>query len=158
MEANHNKPICNSTTRLTVHPDLEKNNKEEEEDIKQQQQQEYEILKRRISSHPLYDLLVENHLDCLKVSAIGYEERNTLSTNQQKISHKPINSSFLLHSDLDHFMEAYIAALSKLKEAMQEPQEESLAFVNSMHSQLRDLITPPSSQPPSASSGTINEI
>lgn len=33
-------------------------------------EEEIEILKRRISSHPLYGLLLENHMDCLKVSSL----------------------------------------------------------------------------------------
>lgn len=35
--------------------------------------------------------------------------------------------------------EAYCLALNKLKEAMEEPQQNSMAFINSMHSQLREL-------------------
>ena len=30
--------------------------------------EENDILKRRISSHPLYSLLLQSHIDCLKVS------------------------------------------------------------------------------------------
>ncbi|TYJ07289.1 hypothetical protein E1A91_A12G295200v1 [Gossypium mustelinum] len=70
--------------------------KEEEDDD--------ELLKIRISSHPLYERLVENHLNCLK--------------------------------------EGYCSALSKLKEAMEEPQQQTIAFINGMHSQLRDLARP----------------
>ncbi|KAL3574949.1 hypothetical protein D5086_023050 [Populus alba] len=62
---------------------------------------EAEALKKRISSHPLYGLLVQTHIDCLK--------------------------------------EAYCFALSKLKEAMEEPQQETVAFINSMHLQLKEL-------------------
>ncbi|XP_039044625.1 protein KNATM-like [Hibiscus syriacus] len=60
-----------------------------------------ELLKTRISSHPLYGRLVQNHLNCLK--------------------------------------EGYSWALTKLKEAMEEPQPETIAFINGMHSQLRDV-------------------
>lgn len=35
--------------------------------------------------------------------------------------------------------EAYCFALSKLKEAMEEPQQETVAFINSMHLQLKEL-------------------
>ncbi|CAK9312337.1 unnamed protein product [Citrullus colocynthis] len=62
-----------------------------------------EMLRRRISSHPLYGLLVETHLNCLK--------------------------------------ETYCFALSKLKEAMEESQLKSMAFINRMHWQLRELTT-----------------
>lgn len=35
--------------------------------------------------------------------------------------------------------EAYCLALNKLKEAIEEPQMKSMAFINNMHSQLREL-------------------
>lgn len=35
--------------------------------------------------------------------------------------------------------EAYCLALRKLKEAMEEPQQKSMAFINSMHSELEEL-------------------
>lgn len=35
--------------------------------------------------------------------------------------------------------EAYCLALSKLKEAIEEPQQKSMTFINNMHSQLREL-------------------
>lgn len=35
--------------------------------------------------------------------------------------------------------EAYCNTLKKLKEAMEEPQKESMEFVNYMHSQLKEL-------------------
>jgi len=43
---------------------------EEEEEDDDEEEQNNEILKRRISSHPLYGLLVEAHLDCLKVPSL----------------------------------------------------------------------------------------
>ena len=39
--------------------------------------------------------------------------------------------------------EAYCVALGKLKEAMEEPQQKSMAFLNKMHSQLRELTRTP---------------
>lgn len=41
----------------------------QQEDLEEEEDDEEnnEILKRRISNHPLYGLLVETHLDCLKV-------------------------------------------------------------------------------------------
>lgn len=69
--------------------DMESKNKQEQQEgeeeleiVVEEQEQEHEhegdhhhhdveenneILKRRISTHPLYELLVETHLDCLKV-------------------------------------------------------------------------------------------
>lgn len=38
------------------------------QDEEEEEGREGEMLRRRISSHPLYGLLVETHLNCLKVS------------------------------------------------------------------------------------------
>ncbi|TQD72644.1 hypothetical protein C1H46_041829 [Malus baccata] len=43
-------------------------------------------------------------------------------------------------SDLDHFMEAYCLALGKLKAAMEEPQQKSMAFISHMQLQLEEII------------------
>ncbi|GFP82421.1 hypothetical protein PHJA_000385100, partial [Phtheirospermum japonicum] len=43
-------------------------------------------------------------------------------------------------SELDQFMEAYCVALNKLKEVIEEPQQESMAFINYMYSQLEELL------------------
>lgn len=40
---------------------------QEENDEQQQQEEDAIDLKKRISGHPLYELLVQTHLDCLKV-------------------------------------------------------------------------------------------
>ncbi|XP_022137557.1 protein KNATM [Momordica charantia] len=101
---------------------------------------EGEILRRRISSHPLYGLLVETHLNCLKVGGIGDMDRGYLATDvikQQDNNIRCLNT--LNQSELDRFMETYCFALSKLKEAMEESQIKSMAFINSMHSQLREI-------------------
>jgi len=45
--------------------------------------------------------------------------------------------------------EAYCMALGKLKEAMVEPQQKSMAFINNMHSQLREITKPTLPAPPS---------
>ena len=49
----------------------EKVEKVEEEDDDEVMVGDHEILKRRISSHPLYGLLVEAHLGCLKVLSLS---------------------------------------------------------------------------------------
>ncbi|KAL5827810.1 hypothetical protein ACOSQ3_019661 [Xanthoceras sorbifolium] len=64
-------------------------------------EEDEEILKRRISSHPLYGLLIETHLNCLK--------------------------------------EAYCITLNKLKQAMEEPLQETTSFIDAMYIQLREL-------------------
>ena len=50
--------------------ELEEEEEEDDDDDNEEEEEEEEnneILKRRISNHPLYGLLVEAHLDCLKV-------------------------------------------------------------------------------------------
>ncbi|KAJ9162602.1 hypothetical protein P3X46_022362 [Hevea brasiliensis] len=107
---------------------------------KEKEEEEAEALKKRISSHPLYGLLVQTHMDCLKVVSI--DEADQCHSMKQKVAAgRNISSSSLSQPELDHFMEAYCLALSKLKEAMEEPQHETIAFINSMHLQLRELTT-----------------
>lgn len=55
-----------------------------------------------------------------------------------------------------YMQEAYCLALSKLKEAMKEPQQNSMAFINNMHSQLRELTqaTSSSSEPDATTSSS----
>ncbi|KAE8736501.1 Pyrimidine 1 isoform 1 [Hibiscus syriacus] len=121
-----------------------------------------ELLKTIISSHPLYGRLVENHLNCLKVGGIGNSGTSSKGSQSQaevynssnNIKKNPCSSSMQLNqSELDLFMvdeainldilkhmqEGYCSALTKLKEVMEEPQLETIAFINAMHSQLRDL-------------------
>ncbi|CAL0323929.1 unnamed protein product [Lupinus luteus] len=117
--------------------------KEDEEELEQEQdgdqeEENNEILKRRISSHPLYGLLVETHLECLKVGDISNLE-SELKINHQMQEMKKQNLGMFSQSELDLFMEAYCLALSQLKEAMEEPQKKSMAFINNMHLQLREL-------------------
>ncbi|KAG6753811.1 hypothetical protein POTOM_041810 [Populus tomentosa] len=89
---------------------------------------EAEALKKRISSHPLYGLLV---------GTIGDVDR--IPRVRPNLSCQFPNPSSLSQPELDSFMEAYCFALSKLKEAMEEPQQETVAFINSMHLQLKEL-------------------
>ncbi|KAI4319236.1 hypothetical protein MLD38_032862 [Melastoma candidum] len=110
---------------------------------------ENDALKRRISSHPLYNKLVEIHLDCLKVSGVANLDTTfQITTPKQQHQSEP-DQTFPDHfSDLDQFMEAYCLALSQLREAMEEPQEETVTFIDDMHSQLQEIIaTQPEEQP-----------
>ncbi|XP_054790234.1 homeobox protein rough sheath 1-like [Prosopis cineraria] len=116
-----------------------------------------DILKTRISSHPLYELLLQAHLQCLKVSEISNLER------EQEIDQKLImnRQSLDMYSEpeLDLFMEAYCMALGKLKEAMEEPQQKVMAFINKMHSQLKELTVInalPGHQPPASPSSSAH--
>ncbi|KAK8537013.1 hypothetical protein V6N13_041966 [Hibiscus sabdariffa] len=128
--------------------EMEANNTEHHHQEEAGDSDDAELLKTRISSHPLYGRLVQNHLNCLKVGGIGNGGRSSKG-NQRQAEHdnsgnnmkkNPCCSSMQLkESELDLFMEGYCSALSKLKEAMEEPQLETIAFINAMHSQLRDL-------------------
>ncbi|KAK7364140.1 hypothetical protein VNO80_12568 [Phaseolus coccineus] len=133
-----------NTTIETYKQQQEELQEEEDDD---EEENNNEILKRRISSHPLYGLLVEAHLDCLKVGDISNLERE-LKIDQMQATEKQ-NLGMFSQSELDLFMEAYCMALGKLKEAMVEPQQMSMAFINNMHSQLREITKPTLPAPPS---------
>ncbi|MCD7453452.1 Fused compound leaf [Datura stramonium] len=131
---------------------LQQHNEEEEE----------EEIKRKISCHSLYDLLVQTHLDCLKV-CLGITDIDKIEKAEEKSSkynkvlisrtndhQAELNTKFSSltmdqPAELDNFMEAYCVALSKLKEAMEEPHLESIKFINHMYSQLSELMELPSS-------------
>ncbi|XP_015966798.1 homeobox protein knotted-1-like 1 [Arachis duranensis] len=119
---------------------------EEEEEEDQDDEKNNEILKRRISNHPLYGLLVEAHLECLKVGDISNLDRQLKIDPIQAMKQQNLN--MFSQSELDIFMEAYCMALGKLKKAMEEPQQKSMAFINNMHSQLRELTTKATAMPP----------
>ncbi|KAK9278186.1 hypothetical protein L1049_027746 [Liquidambar formosana] len=123
--------------------------------LEEEDEEEMEILKRRISSHPLYGLLVDSHLDCLKVGLGNVVDIDTSHRIVQKQADSRSSLSMFNQEELDQFMEAYCTALNKLKEAMEEPHLETMAFINSMHSQLKDLgrIDPRPAEPATMFSG-----
>ncbi|KAL6295276.1 hypothetical protein ACE6H2_003418 [Prunus campanulata] len=101
---------------------------------------EPEVLKRTISGHPLYGLLMENHINCLKVGLgenIG--EVGVTSTEKDNANTKLKAAAIPTSSDLDQFMEAYCDALNKLKEAIEDPIKETTSFITDMYAQLEDL-------------------
>ncbi|KAI9174231.1 hypothetical protein LWI28_014302 [Acer negundo] len=91
------------------------------------------------------------HAALVEVGSIIKAEIEQGKTGMRLRDHTRPSTSIDTQSELDHFMEAYCKALSKLKEAMEEPQQETVAFINDMHSQLRDLTN--SNPPPNTSSG-----
>ncbi|EXB45103.1 Homeobox protein knotted-1-like 1 [Morus notabilis] len=119
---------------------MDSKSSDSEEKVKEDEEcdNENDILKKKISSHPLYRLLVESHVDCLKVGAIDELE---IMNERKHLKQQENGTSLgtLKHSELDHFMKAYCFALGKLKEAIEEPQQKSMAFIKSMHSQLTEL-------------------
>ncbi|XP_073015873.1 homeobox protein knotted-1-like 1 [Primulina eburnea] len=101
------------------------------------------LLKREISCHALYESLVQSHLECLKLCCNLDNIQSAIDPmasddhqNQLQMSHQ---------SELDQFMEAYCMALKELKGSMEEPQQESMAFINYMYSQLKEVVGIPSS-------------
>ncbi|KAL5748712.1 hypothetical protein ACOSQ2_026009 [Xanthoceras sorbifolium] len=126
--------------------------------VEEEEEENNEALKRRISTHPLYGLLLDNHMDCLKVASILKAEIEQGMTSKRRHDHNAMpTTSVDTPSELDHFMEKYCEALSKLKEAMEEPQQETVEFIDSMHSQLRQLTSSNTTPPnPSSSSGEEN--
>ncbi|XP_049410896.1 homeobox protein knotted-1-like 6 isoform X1 [Solanum stenotomum] len=126
---------------------------------------EDEEIKRKICCHSLYGLLVQTHLDCLKQVCLGITEIDKIDQKAEEKSskYKKVISHTMDHqaelnnkfssltmdqpAELDNFMEAYCVALSKLKEAMEEPHLESIKFINHMYSQLSELMELPSTTP-----------
>ncbi|XP_054823429.1 homeobox protein knotted-1-like 1 [Prosopis cineraria] len=105
---------------------------------------DHEVLKKMISSHPLYGLLIESHFNCLKVGLgeFGEFDITDAACKQKTISEFKTATNNPSSTELDHFMEAYCMALSSLKEAMEEPTKETRAFINSMHVELKELCNP----------------
>ncbi|ESW25203.1 hypothetical protein PHAVU_003G016200 [Phaseolus vulgaris] len=103
--------------------------------------QNEELLKNIIATHPLYQLLIQSHINCFKVGLSEGEEFDATSGEALK---KVVNSKSKAAptpntSELDHFMEAYCMALSKLKEAIEEPTKETNAFIRATYHELKQL-------------------
>ncbi|KAL0290377.1 UNVERIFIED_CONTAM: hypothetical protein Scaly_2673000 [Sesamum calycinum] len=126
-----------STNNITTNgdDDDECGNFEEEECLN--------LLKREIASHSLYALLLQSHLDCLKL-CLGNVVENVDCNVVDQTTFKPNHPNLFTsdhQSELDQFMEAYCKTLKKVKEVMEEAQQESMAFINYMYSQLEELLT-----------------
>ncbi|XP_004498724.1 homeobox protein knotted-1-like 6 [Cicer arietinum] len=124
--------------------DIENRRKKEVEgsdEVKENNQNESEEdLKNIIARHPLFEVLIESHMKCLEV---GYEEAGEFDITSDAWK-KLVNTNSKATtspntSELDHFMEAYCMALSKLKEAIEEPTKEAKAFINATYIQLKEL-------------------
>nr|GLL42167.1 homeobox protein knotted-1-like 2 isoform X1 [Ipomoea trifida]GME05216.1 homeobox protein knotted-1-like 1 [Ipomoea batatas] len=121
---------------------------EDDDDIDDDDEEENEdSLKKKIASHALYGLLVDTHIDCLKLClgmADQIEEEKSSKYEPKAANCQIISSRKSDQLELDNFMEAYCMALSKLKEVMKEPHQETMAFITHMHSQLEELMEAPS--------------
>ncbi|KAJ0253421.1 Protein KNATM [Hirschfeldia incana] len=120
------------------------------QDIDQITKDEGEILKKRISSHPLYGLLLQSHLSCLKVCSgdIDLPEIKNMANDLDltKLSLDADSSLEANPSELDQVMEAYCSTLRELKVAMEKPLIEAHRFVDEVYTQLNDIVL--SSPPP----------
>ncbi|CAL9215023.1 unnamed protein product [Arabidopsis halleri] len=124
---------------------LENMKQEINQNIKEEAEEEKEeILKKRISSHPLYGLLLHSHLNCLKVCSGDFDSPEIMNTADDlaisKLSLHPDSSSEATSSELDQFMEAYCSTLRELKEAMEKPLIETHRFVDAVYTQLNDIV------------------
>ncbi|XP_057767619.1 homeobox protein knotted-1-like 1 [Salvia miltiorrhiza] len=100
------------------------------------------LLKREIACHSLYSLLVESHLNCLKLCLGEMETIENIAMNHPMTAIPNQHAKLFTadRSELGKFMEAYCETLKKLKEEMEEPQQESMEFINLMYSQLDELL------------------
>ncbi|WVZ09918.1 hypothetical protein V8G54_014448 [Vigna mungo] len=96
------------------------------------------LLKNIIATHPLYEVLIQSHINCLKV---GLSEAEVFDDDALKklVNSKSKATPGANTSELDHFMEAYCMALSKLKEAIEEPTKETNAFIRATYHELKQL-------------------
>ncbi|XP_011083332.1 homeobox protein knotted-1-like 1 [Sesamum indicum] len=144
MERKEEKVVQESSSNnITINGDDDECDNFEEEG--------FNLLKREIASHSLYALLLQSHLDCLKLclgNVVEKVDHNVGDRTTFNPNHPNLRTSDH-QSELDQFMEAYCMTLKKVKEVMEEPQQESMAFINYMYSQLEELllldINPPSS-------------
>ncbi|CAH8382385.1 unnamed protein product [Eruca vesicaria subsp. sativa] len=114
------------------------------QDIDQITKQEEEVLKKRISNHPLYGLLLQSHLKCLKVCSDDFDLPEIMNPQDDldltKLSlHSDSSLEATTSPELDQFMEAYCSTLMELKEAMDKPLIETQRFVDAVYTQLNDI-------------------
>ncbi|KAL0723490.1 hypothetical protein Bca4012_038089 [Brassica carinata] len=126
------------------------NMKQEINQNTQEEEEKNEILKKRISSHPLYGLLLHSHLSCLKVCSGDFDSPGMMNTVDDlaltKLSIHSDSSLEATTSELDQFMEAYCLTLRELREAMEKPLIETHLFMDAVYNQLNDIVL--SSSPP----------
>ncbi|EFH69087.1 hypothetical protein ARALYDRAFT_312475 [Arabidopsis lyrata subsp. lyrata] len=95
--------------KIDENSSLENMKQEINQNIKEEAEEEKEeILKKRISSHPLYGLLLHSHLNCLKVCSGDFDSPEIMNTADDlaisKLSLHPDSSSEATSSELDQFM------------------------------------------------------
>ncbi|KAL5070962.1 hypothetical protein RYX36_021849 [Vicia faba] len=112
----------------------------EENDVGKEKENDEEAIKKIIASHPLFEVLIESHINCLKVGSEDAGEFDIKPDAWKKlVNTKSKETTSPNTSEIDHFMEAYCMALDKLKELIEEPTKEANAFINSAYIQLKEL-------------------
>ncbi|KAK2635550.1 hypothetical protein Ddye_030342 [Dipteronia dyeriana] len=108
-----------------------------EDDVDVDSEDDEENLKRRISSHPLYGLLIETHFNCLKVGLGEIDEAGTRHTeNQANLNlQSTINPTC---SELDRFMNHQLIDLP-----VHELESETQRIAQSEHSWPRTFLSSP---------------
>ncbi|KAH7516258.1 protein KNATM [Ziziphus jujuba] len=105
-------------------------------------EEDKQVLKRMISEHPLFGMLIETHINCLKVGLGEVEDQVGITSSPHQYSNTNLLDAATIipnSSDLDKFMEAYCIALNKLKEAMEKPVKETTSFIKDMYAELKGL-------------------
>ncbi|KAJ1690106.1 hypothetical protein LUZ63_014261 [Rhynchospora breviuscula] len=97
------------------------------------------FIKKKISSHPQYPLLLEAFIDCQKVGAPP-EIVDRLSTVSRELKlHHRTHSKDSSDPELDQFMESYSNMLLKYKEELMRPIQEAAHFFKSVETELNSL-------------------
>ncbi|CAL1407680.1 unnamed protein product [Linum trigynum] len=141
---------------LLILPEAEVHDLVEEEDDRN-------MIKRQISSHPLYPSLVSAHIDCQKVGAppevvslleeimdMRSSSSSTAAHNSSSCSNNVDHHIMMINDqtiggapdrdpELDRFMESYCELLHSYKEELSKPFQEAASFLTTMESQLTNL-------------------
>ncbi|KAF3333776.1 homeotic protein knotted-1-like protein [Carex littledalei] len=97
------------------------------------------LVKKKITSHPQYPVLLEAFIDCQKVGA-SPEIVNRLSTVSRELKlHQRTDSKYSTDPELDQFMETYSTILVKYKEELMRPIQEAAQFFKTVESQFNSL-------------------
>ncbi|KAL8052637.1 hypothetical protein ABFX02_05G018000 [Erythranthe guttata] len=100
-------------------------------------------IKARIASHPSYPKLLDAYIDCQKVGATPEIASLLDEIRRDKDVSKPADTSSLCFGfdpELDAFMETYCEVLVKYKTDLSRPFNEATSFLNTIQTQLSNLI------------------
>lgn len=101
-----------------------------------------DILRAKISSHPLYPRLLEAYINFQKVGAPPEMASLFDEIVQENARKATVSSSYSClgeDPELDEFMETYCRVLAKWKLDLEKPYQEATTFLSNMESQLTNL-------------------